>query len=131
MSTIIEQAVRQKLRFNSTKGVLSVEQLFDLPFTSKSGCDLQTVATDCDNAVKSLGETDFVGIASKPNATAQLRLDVVKHVIAVLKEERNKTSSANAKKVQKEKLLHLLAQKENEELSNKSPEELQAMIDAL
>ena len=31
-----EQAVRLKLRFNSPKGLLSVEDLWDLPLTSNS-----------------------------------------------------------------------------------------------
>lgn len=131
MTNVIEQAVRQKLRFESTKGHLTVEQLFDLPFTSKSGCDLQTVASQCNQELKALGEEDFVGASKPANSLAQLKLDVVKHVIAVKKVEADMASQRSAKAAQKQKLLSLLAEKQDEELANKSPEELQAMIDAL
>lgn len=40
-------------------------------------------------------------------------------------------SQRNAKAAQKKKLLSLLAEKQDEELASKTPEELQEMIDAL
>lgn len=131
MSNLIEKAVRTKLRFNSTKGLLTTEQLFDLPFTSKSGFDLQSVATTCDVDLKACGDTDFVGTGTTKSAEAQLRLDVVKHVIAILQKERSDANKTKATKEQKQKLLTLLEQSKDAELAKKSPEELQAMIDAL
>lgn len=128
---LIELAVRKKLRFESTKGHLTVEQLFDLPFNSKSGCDLQNVATVCNEEVKACGEVDFVGTAKPVAKTAQLKLDVVKYVIATKQNEHAVALSENQKAAEKQRLMGLLSRKKDEELEGKSAEEIQAMIDSL
>jgi len=128
---LIELAVRKKLRFESTKGHLTVEQLFDLPFTSKSGCDLQTVATTCNEEVKACGEVDFVGTAKPVTKTAQLKLDVVKYVISTKKAEATAAQTEAQKAAEKQRLMGLLSRKKDEELEGKSAEEIQAMIDNL
>lgn len=60
-----------------------------------------------------------------------LKLDVVKHVIAVKKEENSQAVNRNAKSTEKQKLLGILARKEAAELEGKSAEEIKAIIDQL
>lgn len=130
-ANLIEQAVRKKLRFASVRGDLTIEQLFDLPLIAKTGCDLQTVATTCNKDLKELGETDFVNVGSPTATTAQLKLDVVKHVIAVKREEMEATQSASARASKRQEILAIIDRKKAAELESKTPEELQAMLNAL
>ena len=52
---IFEQASRAKLRFDSVKGQLVTEQLWDLPLQSKTNFDLDTVAKGISGALLSVG----------------------------------------------------------------------------
>lgn len=45
MQNIFEQAVRQKLRFQTVRGLLTVEQLWDLPL-DKGEVNLYQIATE-------------------------------------------------------------------------------------
>lgn len=130
-ANLIEQAVRKKLRFASVRGDLTIEQLFDLPLIAKTGCDLQTVATTCNKDLKDLGETDFVNVGSPTATTAQLKLDIVKHVIEVKREEMEATQSASARASKRQEILAIIDRKKAAELESKTPEELQAMLNAL
>lgn len=128
---LIELSVRHKLRFASIRGDLTVEQLFDLPLLAKSGCDLQTVASTCNKDLKELGETDFVNVGSPATATAELKLDVVKYVIACKREEAQEKTTASERAAKRQEILAILDRKKSADLENKSPEELQAMLETL
>ena len=60
MDNLFLQATREKFRFESSKGDLSVEQLWDLPLTSRTGFDLDTVAKAVNKFVGALEEHDDV-----------------------------------------------------------------------
>jgi hypothetical protein len=47
-----EYAVRNKLRFSSSRGELTAEQLWDVPLRSKDGLDLNAVAQTANKALK-------------------------------------------------------------------------------
>lgn len=128
--TIFETAARKKLRFDSPKGLLSVEDLWDLPLTSKSG-SLDTIACQLFKQLKSDDSVSFVTAAKKSDATVQLKFDVVKHVIDVRVAERDAAVVAAQKADKKQIILNILAQKEGEALSQASPEELRKMLEAL
>jgi hypothetical protein len=49
---IFEQATRRAIRFESAKGDLSVEQLWDLPLQSRNQFDLDTVAKTVNRQLK-------------------------------------------------------------------------------
>ena len=55
----------------------------------------------------------------------------MRHIVAVKQVEAEARRNALARKEQKEKLLSLIAEKQDQELRAKSVEELQAMLDAL
>lgn len=88
MSDIFEKASRQALRFASTVGELTTEQLWHLPLTSKNKACLDGIARNIYSELKGLEEVSFV--ESKPDprkSTLSLQLDIVKHIIAVRLEE--------------------------------------------
>lgn len=130
---MFELAARKKLRFvESGAGSISVEDLWDLPLTSKTGrANLDEIAIALSRQLKDSGTESFVVKASSKNEELQLRFDVVKHVITVRLAEMEKAQQARATSEKKQKLLELIAQKKDSALSEKSVEELEAMVASL
>lgn len=132
MTNIFEQATRTGIRFATSRGLISTEQLWAVPLTSKDGFDLDTVARAVNADLKGVTEESFVAVRPSPaKALHELRLEVVKHIIAVKLAEKQAANDAAARKAEKDKLVGLLADKQDEALKNLTPEELQARIKAL
>lgn len=126
---MFEKATKQKLRFESTVGVLTTEDLWDLPLTSVRGANLNDVAKRANQALKAFDEDDFVGISTKPGKeVAQLRLDVVLHVIKVKQAEAEAKRSAKARQDEIAQLEALIAEKNTQKLTEAPVEELQARL---
>lgn len=127
-----KKAARLKLRFPSIKGLLSVEQLYDLTLTSKAGFDLDSVAKSINGLLRVASEDSFVN--TKPNAEQtlnQLKLDLVKEVIADKIAENEANAKAVANRHEREKLLTVLEGKKDAALANLSEAELEERIRAL
>lgn len=121
-----ELASRKKLRFPTTKGFLSIEDLWDLSLPS-----LDNIAKGVNKQLKESEEESFITTRTTKDSDAELALDILKHVIKVKLEEKEITA-AKAEKAQKLAHLRQLAtQKAGEALSAKSLEEIQAMITEL
>ncbi len=127
---LFQQASRLKLRFPSPVGVVSVEDLWDLPLTSTrtNQANLNNIAKGVARELKAHGEEDFVNPRSTVDETLQLKLDVLKHVIAVRQAENEAGRAAAERKEKKAKLLDLIAKKQDQEWEGKSLEELQAAV---
>ena len=81
--TIFEKATREKFRYPSAKGLLTTEQLWELPLTAKSGFSLDDVAKAVNAELKAVDTESFVATEANPaKATLETKLEVVKHVIA-------------------------------------------------
>lgn len=112
-----------KLRFGTSKGQLTVEDLWDLSLEN-----LDVLAKNLDKQVKESSDTSFIKKKSSVNETAQLAFDIVIHIINVkLKEAEDRKLLAD-KKAKKQQLLSLIADKENDALASKSLEELKSMV---
>lgn len=130
--TIFEKATREKFRYPSTKGLLTTEQLWELPLTAKSGFSLDDVAKAVNAELKAIDTESFVATETNPaKATLETKLEVVKHVIAVRLAEDQAAKAVAAKKLEKEKLLAVLGRKQDAVLENLSEEELLARINNL
>lgn len=130
---IFERAARTKLRYPSSVGALTTEQLFDLPLTAKGDrADLDKVAREVYQELKSLEEGSFVQQVPDPRKTTlELQLEIVKHVIAAKLEAKAAAEKAMEKAERKRKLLGALANKEEAELSGMSKEQIEKEIAAL
>ena len=126
-----EYATRNKLRFQSPRGELSVEQLWDVPLRD-STFNLNAVAKAASKALKDATEENFVDTAKTPeHARLETALAVVRHVIdAKLADEAAAKKRAD-NRIEKEKLLEILAEKQSGKLSELSEKELQKRIAAL
>lgn len=127
--TLFELATRQKLRFASPKGLLTVEDLWDLPMTGNSSLD--TVSKLANRDVKVSAEESFVADATPVNETAVLKLDVLKHIIAVRKAEQAVRLAAQEKAERRRKLLDLLAKQDEAKDEAMSREDILKELESL
>lgn len=126
---VFEKASKQKLRFESNRGMLTVEDLWDLPLKHRSGLDLDTLAKGLNRQIKEQEEESFVVKASSTSTTLKTKFDIVKHIIDVRLAEKEKAEEAAAKKAKKDKIMEVIARKEDQSLENLSVEELKSMLD--
>ena len=121
--SIFEKAARTKLRFETNRGMISAEQLFDMPLTSSDGFNLDAVALAIDDKREATTKT-FVAVSNPQNKVEELRLDVVKRVIEVRQEEAVEAQLKLDRKDRRQKLLSALEAKEGEELTEMSKAKL-------
>lgn len=119
MSTIFERAIKEKVRFATNKGGLTTEDLYELSLQS-----LDVLAKAVNKQLKEENEESFISTKTKSNTLLELKLDILKHVIA------DKKAEAEAKKLKAERsqelemLNSLLTKIKSKELDNLSSEEV-------
>ena len=127
------QATRQKFRFQSAKGELSTEQLWDVPLRSRDDFNLDKIARGVSHELGLATEESFVDtVKNSPAKKAlEMKFGIVKHVIASKLDEEAAAKTRADNKLEREKLLKILAEKKEGKLSELSEKELQKRIDAL
>lgn len=113
------------LRFNTDKGLLSVEQLWNLSQTQLSNLIKQikkVLKKDDDDELSFLIDTTVVDFES------QLRFDIAKDIYLTKKKVAEELRDKADKKAFEQKILSLIAEKQEDSLKDKSIDELQAMI---
>lgn len=133
---IFERASRAKLRFDSNVGAITTEQLWDLPLTTRSGkrdaLDLDTVGRAIVRELNSITTESLVETKPDPRKTdLELKLEIVKHVIASKQADAAAAEARAAKIEKKSKILEALATAETRELAGKSKEELLKELEAI
>lgn len=118
-------ATRNKVRF-PYRGQASVEDLWDLPVT-----ELDKIYKSLEKQEKTANEESLLEVKTDEDEELTMQIEIVKYIVGVKLEEKKQAENAKAKKEQKEKLLRLLADKQDEELKGKTAEEIQKMIDEL
>lgn len=122
---IFEKAVIGKYRFPH-KGLVTVEDLFDLSVE-----DLDSVFKTLNSQKKKDEEESLLSTKSKNDDILETKIKIVKNiVIRKLAEKTNKALEIERKQ-QKQKIEQILAIKQEQDLMNKSPEELIAMMNQL
>lgn len=132
MTDIYKYAAQTGIRFPSIRGDLVLEQLFDLPLSSKSGFDLDSVAKEINGALKACGEESFVSTMNNPRQKPlEIALEVVKDVIAT-KQAVNAAALAKTHKAEeRRKILDAINNKKDQQLSASSLEDLEKQLAAL
>jgi hypothetical protein len=130
---MFEKSSRMKLRIDTPQGLISVEDLWDIPLTSKTGrANLDDIAKGLNKKLKEEGEVkSFVNKTEEVDESTQLMFDIAKHIIAVRLEENAAVNLAKANKDKKQQLLAIIALKEGEALAGKSLDELKKMVEDL
>jgi hypothetical protein len=118
-----KKALRTKLRFSTTKGKLTTEDLFDLSLT-----DLNNLAITLDKKLSETPRKSFISDITPDTQEDELRFNIVKDVITLKLVERNAAQNAKAKAAEKAQLLEILHRKQNEALESLSVAEIEAKI---
>lgn len=116
-------ASQQKLRFQTNRGSLSTEQLWDLSLS-----ELDELAVSLETEHKESGKKSFLVTKSIKDKTAKLRFDVVLDILTTKVEEAQALSEAKEIKAHNEKIITLIAEKQDESLKGKSIKQLEAML---
>ena len=121
-----KKALRTKLRFSTSKGKLTTEDLFDLSLT-----DLNNIAIALDKKLSETPRKSFISDIAPDTAEDELRLSILKDVITTKLIEKNNAQEAKAKAAEKAQLAEILHRKKNQALENLSIEELEAKLKEL
>ena len=124
---MFEQASRLKLRFDTTLGKLTTEDLWDLPLSSRKGVSLDGIAIALSKKVKEEVETSFVKKRDKANARLELKFNLVKHIIDTRLAEMDKAEQSAVAKTKRDAIDEILVAKESDALKGMSVEELEKM----
>lgn len=130
MSEMFEEATRRHVKFNAGIGMITAEDLWDLPLKSPRGPSLYPIATALHNELKR-DVPDFLDDAERPDSLTQLKFDVVRHVIEFKKAEVKAASEARDKAEKRQQIMAIIADKQVGELKEKSVEDLRALLASL
>ena len=122
---IFEYAVRNKIRF-PFKGVISAEDLWDL-----SLANLDSIYKTLNKQVKQSEEESLLVTKTNVDTELEVQIAMVKHIVSVKLEEKEAREKAAAKNAQKQKIMAIIATKEDEALQNSSVDDLRKMLEEL
>lgn len=122
---IFEIATKNKIRF-SFRGVISVEDLWDLSVE-----DLDSIFKSLNSKAKEKNEESLLNIQTKENEILNIKIEIIKHIVTEKLNESNLRKKQIENRKKKQKLLSILKSKEDEDLKNKSTEEIEKMINEL
>ena len=122
--SIYKRATKKKLRIQTSVGMLSIEQLWDLPLEA-----LDTLAVSLEKAYKESGSKSFLNkTKAVKDADLKLTFDIVLDVLETKQKDAAKSMKAADTKAHNQKILGLIAKKKEGEMEEMSVEELEAML---
>ena len=125
VENIFEFASRNKVRF-PFKGMISVEDLWDLSLTN-----LDSIYKTLNKQVKQSEEESLLSTKASVDTELEVQIAIVKHIVSVKLAERETAEKAFVKKAQKQKIMSIIATKQDEALQNSSIDDLKKMLDEL
>lgn len=125
MAEKFEYAVRNKLRF-PYKGKISVEDLWDLSETQ-----LDQVYKELKKQEKQLKEDSLLSRKTREEEVLEMQIEIVKYIVVVKLAEKEAMKKAAENKEKKQKILAVLAARDDKALEQASDEELKRMLEEL
>ena len=122
---MFEVATRTKMRF-PFKGMISVEDLWDL-----SVQNLDKVFKALNSQRKEAQEESLLNVKSSEDEVLDTQIAIVKYIVGVKLEEQAARVKAAENREKKQKIMALMAKKDDEAMENMSREELQKLLDEL
>lgn len=122
---MFEVATREKMRF-PFKGMISAEDLWDL-----SVQNLDKVFKTLNSQRKEAQEESLLNVKSSEDEVLDTQIEIVKYIVGVKLEEQAARAKAAENREKKQKIMALMAKKDDEAMENMSKEELQKLLDEL
>lgn len=137
MADLFEKAAERKLRFLTSKGKISAEDLFDLPLELANGVKKKETSLEgmwlaFDKDIKEYGQAESP-LKKKPtvNRDLALRFAIVNRVIEIRMAKKDAAIALHVKKEKAEQLDRLIYDAENEELRKTPLADLKKMREEL
>lgn len=122
---MFEIATRSKFRF-PYKGQISVEDMWELSLPA-----LDSVFKTLNAQIKQIKEESLLSTKSKADETLELQIEIVKYIVSVKLAEKEAREKATEKAAQRQRIMEIMAKKQDESLENASMEDLQKMLTEL
>jgi len=123
---MFERASRMKYRFVTTRGNVTVEDLWDMSLTN-----LNDTAIHIHQQLKKSGSKSFIQEKTGKDKNLECQLDIVKHVIKVKQDEIKASENAQQNAKKKQEILEIIETKKKSSLQEISIEELEKMAKKL
>jgi len=122
---MFEIAVRNKLRF-PFRGLISAEDLFDLSVEN-----LDSIFKTLNSQVKQANEESLLVARTEEDDTLNTMIEIVKYIVKVKLDEEAARLQARERRLKKQKIMEIVASKQDADLQTKSIDELQSMLNEL
>ena len=122
---VFELATKEKYRF-PYKGMISVEDLWDL-----AAAQLDAIYKSLNAQKKSNEEESLLSQKSKEDETLNNKLELVKYIFEQKQAEAIARQQEKERAVKRQRIMEILASREDAALSGLSTEELNKMLDEL
>lgn len=119
---LFEIATRNRYRFNY-KGVMTVEDLWDLSVEA-----LDSIFKALNRQKKTADEDSLLATKSAADAELANKIELVKYIVSVKLAEAEQRKNAAANKAQRDKILAIMAKKQDAKLENMDVSELEAEL---
>lgn len=120
------EASRRAIRFTSSKGLLAVEDLWNLPLQA-----LDNIAVSLDEQIQKAGKKSFLAKRAASTLELDLAFEVVKHILETrVAEDEAKKDKAN-KEAKRAQLKALLEEKQMDKIKGQTIEEIEAQLASL
>lgn len=119
-------ATRNKYRY-PYKGLISTEDLWDLSLQ-----DLDTIFKNLNSQLKALGEESLlVEVEDKGAAVLRNKIDIIKYILRAKLEAKTRNEQAAANAAKRQRIMEVIASKEDAALRDMSVEDLTKMLNEL
>ena len=122
MSDLFKIATKKAYRFNY-KGLITVENLWDLSVE-----ELDKIYKSLKKQQRNNTEESLLQTVSTEDKELQNKIDIIKTIVNDKLVARDKAQKAAERKAQNQRILEIMADKQDAALKEKSLEELQAML---
>lgn len=122
---LFEVATKEQYRFQH-KGSLNVEDLWMLPVQQ-----LDEVFKGLNSQIKQVKEESLLDNKTKEDEVLNNKIEIVKYIVNEKLKKQAEKLHEKENKEQRQKIMQILSDKENEDLQNKSADELREMLKSL
>ena len=124
-TNIFEVATRGKYRF-PYKGQITVEDLWNLSLKA-----LDSIFKTLNAQQKQSKEESLLETKSEEDEVLDTQIAIVKHIVSVKQQDNENKLAEKERKAKKQRIMEILADKEDEGLKNMSADELRKMLEDL
>ena len=125
IENLFEGAARAKYRF-PFRGVITTEDLWDLSLQ-----DLDRIFKTLNAESKQTQEESLLKVKDEHSEILERKIEIIKHIVSVKQAEAEAVKESANRKAQKQRIMEIIAKKEDDALTNMSLDELKKMVDGM